>query len=102
MADVLDLNAAEIGGVRMRKKTIAWSTAIDVLSAFAITFSFPYLLGTPGANLKAKVGYIMAGLATVAFIFVVFFVPEIGGRSLEEVDELFEVSQRRMSDLTMS
>lgn len=108
-----DLNAAEIGGVRMRKKSrclplpvlilaIAWATAIDVISAFLITFSFLYLLGTPGANLKAKVGWIMAGLAVLSFIFAGLFVPELANRSLEEVDELFGVSRKDMSMLTRS
>lgn len=69
---------------------IAFATAIDVLSAFIITFTIPYLLGSPGANLKAGVGWILGGDAVIALGFAIFFVPELKGRSLEEVDELFE------------
>ncbi|KAF3764346.1 general substrate transporter [Cryphonectria parasitica EP155] len=84
------LITSEIGGIRMRKKIMAFATAIDVLSAFVITFCIPYLLGTPGANLGAGVGWILGGDAILGCIFAIFFVPELTGRSLEEVDELFE------------
>ena len=43
-------------------------------------------------QLGARVGYVFMGLAAVSFFFFVFFTPELKGRSLEEVDELFEVS----------
>ena len=61
-----------------------------MLSAFVITFCIPYLLGTPGANLGANVGWILGGDSFLGLLFVIFFVPELAGRSLEEVDELFE------------
>lgn len=61
-----------------------------MLSAFVITFCIPYLLSTPGANLGAGVGWILGGDAVLGCIFGILFVPELAGRSLEEVDELFE------------
>ena len=69
---------------------MSWATSWDVLAAFTVTYSIPYLLGTPGANLGAKVGWIFAGISTLSFLFALFFVPELQGRSLEETDELFE------------
>lgn len=69
---------------------MSWATSWDVLAAFAVTYSVPYLLGTPGAHLGAKVGWIFAAISTASFIFAVFFVPELKDRSLEETDELFE------------
>ncbi|KAJ5100417.1 hypothetical protein N7456_006469 [Penicillium angulare] len=86
------LIAAEIGGTRMRKKTIAVATAVDVIAAIVITISIPYLLGTPGANLKAGVGWVLGGNSGLALLFAIFFVPELKGRSLDEVDELFEAN----------
>lgn len=71
---------------------IGVATFSDVVAAFVVTYSMPYLLGTngqSGVNLGANVGWIFAGIAFIAFIFVTFFVPELAGRSLEEVDELF-------------
>lgn len=70
---------------------MALATSFDVVSAFLITFTIPYLLGKPGANLAAKVGFVFMGICIAGFLFSLFFVPELAGRSLEEVDELFEV-----------
>lgn len=97
------LIASELGGTHLRKKSkpcrlppltlaMALATSFDVVSAFAITFTIPYLLGKPGANLAAKVGFVFMGICVAGFLFCFFFVPELSGRSLEEVDELFEVS----------
>ena len=76
----------------MRKKTIAVATAFDVIAAFLVTFCTPYLQNAPYGNLGPKVGFVFGGCALAGFFFCVFFVPELKGRSLEEVDELFEVS----------
>lgn len=68
---------------------IAFGTTVDVLSAFIVTFSIPYILGPPG-NFGAGLGWLLGGNSVLAVIFAIFFVPELKGRSLEEVDELFE------------
>ena len=96
--------AAEVGGVNMRQKSkscnvrlssrlmstvMSFAAACDVLSAFVNNYSVPYLLNSPGANLKAKVGYIFGSICICSFLYCVFFVPELKNRSLEEVDELF-------------
>lgn len=78
----------------MIRAVMGFGTSVDVISAFIVTFTLPYLLRTPGANLGAKVGYIMGGDAILSLIFAVFFVPEIAGRALEEMDELFSVRSR--------
>ena len=72
---------------------IAWATTIDVLSAFLVTFATPYIQNTPGAGLGARVGFVFMGAAVLALIYFMLFLPELKGRSLEEVDELFEVSR---------
>ena len=84
------LIGAEIGGVKMRKKIMAFGTANDVLAAFLVTFATPYLLAKPSPNLGAKVGWIFATAGYLSGFFGIFFTPELKGRSLEEVDELFE------------
>lgn len=84
------LIGAEIGGVKMRKKILAFGTAIDVLAAFLVTFTTPYLLAKDGPNLGPKIGWIFAAAGYLSGFFGIFFTPELKGRSLEEVDELFE------------
>lgn len=92
---------SEIGGIRMRKKVnislsmkssclqvMAFATFWDVIAAFVVTYSVPYLLRAP-LFLGANVGWIFGGISSAALLFSVFFVPELKGRSLEETDELF-------------
>ena len=83
------LIGAEIGGVKMRKKIMAFGTANDVLAAFLVTFTTPYLLKNPGPNLGPKIGWIFAAAGYLSGFFGIFFTPELKGRSLEEVDEMF-------------
>ncbi|BCS25084.1 sugar porter family MFS transporter [Aspergillus puulaauensis] len=83
------ITAAEVGTATLREKTMAISTAWNVVVGFGVVYSTPYLLSTPGANLGARLGYVWGGCAAVGAIWVWFFMPELKGRSLEDVDELF-------------
>lgn len=85
------LIGSEIGGIQMRKRMIGWATSIDVLAAFLVTFCTPYLQAGPQIQLGARVGFVFMGCAIIAFFFFIFFLPELKGRSLEDVDELFHV-----------
>lgn len=69
---------------------MGFGTAIDVCSAFVVTFFTPYLQNGPHIQLHAKTAFIWMGASIIAFIFFLFQLPELNGRSLEEVDELFE------------
>ncbi|KAJ5097379.1 hypothetical protein N7456_008100 [Penicillium angulare] len=80
------LTGAEIGGIRMRKKTMAFGTACDVVAAFLVTFVTPYLLPHMGVN----IGWIFGSVAAFSVVWGILFFPELKGRGLEEVDELFE------------
>lgn len=86
------LIGSEIGGIYMRKKLMGLGVVVDVISAFLVTFFTPYLQNGPHVQLGAKVGYVFMGLAAASFFFFIFFTPELKGRALEEVDELYEVS----------
>lgn len=70
-----------------------------------MAFSLPYLLYSPYANLNSKVGFIFGSFAALSIIFAYFFVPEVRGRSLEEIDKLFTsgipIRQFRHADLTV-
>lgn len=69
---------------------MAIGTAFDVFSAFLVTFFTPYIQGGPQIALGARTAYIWMGCSVVAFFFCLLALPELKGRSLEEVDELFE------------
>jgi hypothetical protein len=65
-------------------------TAWNVVVGFAVVYTTPYLLSTPGANLGARLGYVWGGCAAVGAVWAWFFMPELKGRSLEDIDELFD------------
>lgn len=49
----------------------------------------PYLINARYANLGGKVGYIYGTINFIMIVLTFFFIPELKGRSLEEVDQLF-------------
>ncbi|KXH55493.1 sugar transporter [Colletotrichum salicis] len=58
---------------------------------FTVAFTLPYLLNAPYANLGSKVGLIFGTISFLSLVFVYLCVPECKGRTLEEVDMLFEL-----------
>lgn len=95
------LIASEIGGTQLRKKMLAWATIADVVFAFVTVFNIPYLQNGPAIQLGARLGYVFMVLAVISFFFFILCLPELKGRSLEEVDELFTVRRfpiRRWSE----
>jgi MFS transporter, SP family, sugar:H+ symporter len=59
--------------------------------AFLVTFTVPYLLQAPYAALGSKVGFIYGGFCVMALVWAWFCFPELRGRSLEEIDEMFQL-----------
>lgn len=68
---------------------MAFGCAINVVAAWVVTFTSPYLLLAPYAALGAKVGYIWGAFSLSSTLYAIFFFPELKGRSLEEIDALF-------------
>lgn len=54
-----------------------------------VSFSLPYLLDAPYADLASKVGFIFGSMAAVSVVFAFFCVPIVARRSLENIDCLF-------------
>lgn len=65
----------------MRRANVAYS--------FVVSFTLPYLLDPPYANLQSKVGFIYGSICFLALVWGYFFLPELKNRSLEELEELF-------------
>ncbi|CAK7206854.1 hypothetical protein SEUCBS139899_009660 [Sporothrix eucalyptigena] len=80
------ITAAEVGTAALREKTMAISTAVNVVVSFAVVYTTPYLL----ADLGAKLAYLWMAFSFAGAVYVWFVMPELKGRSLEEIDQLFE------------
>lgn len=79
---------AEVSTTQLREKTIALATFTGFVVSLLITYINPFVQNEPG-HLGPKVGMIYGSISLLAIVFVFFAVPEMKGRSLEELDELF-------------
>ncbi|KAF2087331.1 putative transporter [Saccharata proteae CBS 121410] len=80
---------SEISTTQLRERTISIATASSFLCNLLITYINPFIQDSPG-NLGSRVGMIYASISILAIAFVYFCVPEMKGRSLEELDEIFQ------------
>ncbi|KAI0505142.1 general substrate transporter [Xylaria bambusicola] len=89
--------ATELVSTRLRSWSVGSAISIGYLLAWLTSFFSPYFINPENLNWGAKYGYIWAGSNLACFLFFYLFVPETKGRSLEEIDELFNnrVSVRR-------
>ncbi|KAF4336084.1 hexose transporter 2 [Fusarium beomiforme] len=84
---------SEVASSHIKEKTNLLASVISVLTTFATSFTLPYLLSKPYAALGAKVGFIYGSFCIAMVVLAYFFIPELKGRSLEEVDQLFAGGQ---------
>ncbi|KAI9152327.1 Epoxide hydrolase srdG [Paramyrothecium foliicola] len=80
---------AELPSAEVRDLAYATGSLLAVATQAAVTFSLPYLLNPPYAAPGPKVGFIFGSITVLGFIFAIFCVPECTGKSLEEIDVLF-------------
>ena len=74
---------------RVVEKTSNFAVSLSVIAAFLVSFTAPYLTGATYANLGGKVGYIYGSLTVLFTALTWWYVPEMKGRSLEELDVLY-------------
>ena len=80
---------AEIFPMRVRAKAIALSTASNWLFNFGLAWAVPPSLST----IAYKTYFIFGAFNLAAFIHIFFMFPETAGRTLEEVEAIFEKGQ---------
>ncbi|KAK4038638.1 general substrate transporter [Parachaetomium inaequale] len=86
--------ATELVSTRLRSWTVGSAISLGYFLAWLTGFCSPYFINPENMNWGAKYGYIWAGSNFVCGIFFFVCLPELKGRTLEEIDELFE---RRIS-----
>ncbi|KAK0720972.1 MFS transporter [Lasiosphaeris hirsuta] len=80
---------AEIPSSRLRVLTLSIATGIDYVLAWLTSFCSPYFINPKALNWGMKYCWLWAGSNVVALVFFYYWLPEVKGRSLEEIDELF-------------
>jgi MFS family permease len=87
---------AEIFPTQIRGMAVGVAVSSLWISCFLVTFTFPFILAAVG---MASAFGLFAAICFAGFIFVLRFVPETKGRSLEEIERDFS---RRSRPLTHS
>ncbi|KAK4684798.1 MFS transporter, SP family, sugar:H+ symporter, partial [Tremellales sp. Uapishka_1] len=82
--------ASEMSTGRNRQKSMSIGTACFWVVAWATTFTLPYLFNKEEAGLGPMIGFIYAFGALLSILFVYFCIPETSGRTLEEINFMFE------------
>ncbi|GAA6036180.1 hypothetical protein JCM8097_006819 [Rhodosporidiobolus ruineniae] len=78
--------AAEFPSNRLRSYTFAFSMAVGFVFAWMTVFTTPRYL----PELGPRVAWIWMPSCFITTLWLIFFLPETNGRTLEELDELFE------------
>ncbi|GME22420.1 putative sugar transporter protein [Neofusicoccum parvum] len=84
------ITMAESPARRVAEKTSMLANSISITCAFVISFTVPYLVNADYAGLGARVGFLYGSTTVCVTVLCWLFVPEMKGRSLEELDALFE------------
>ncbi|EON99397.1 putative general alpha-glucoside permease protein [Phaeoacremonium minimum UCRPA7] len=80
----------EIPSQRLRSFTFGLATAIGFFGAWLTTFTAPYFINLDSLNWGPKYGYIWTPSCFLTAVWVFWYLPETKGRTLEEIDEMFE------------
>lgn len=84
---------SEAAASRVKEKTNLLACVISILTTFVTSFTVPYLLNAPYAALGGKIGFIYGSINVAMAVVAYFFIPELKGRTLEEVDQMFASGQ---------
>ncbi|KAK4546371.1 hypothetical protein LTR36_002048 [Oleoguttula mirabilis] len=92
--------ATELVSSRLRAWTVGTATSLGYILAWLCGFCSPYFINPTDLNWGAQYGYIWAASNFLCVCFVYLFMPEMKGRSLEELDEIFlaRVSARKFKE----
>lgn len=93
----------EIPSQRLRSQTVGTASGLNFVVNWVVSFCTPYFINPDQLGWGPKYGYIWGGSNLILAIWAFFFVPETKGRSLEQLDELFEkgVSARKFSSFAL-
>jgi hypothetical protein len=82
------LSGGELPTQRLRSYTFGLAAAVGFLGAWLTTFTAPYFINPASLDWGPRYGYIWFPSCIVSAAWVYFFLPEVKGRTLEEIDEM--------------
>lgn len=85
------LMISEIFPLRVRGMALSVGSLVNFGSNIVVALAFPSILSTLG---QAPAFWMFAGIAVLAFVFVLVAVPETKGKSLEEIEALLQSKSR--------
>ncbi|KAK0637355.1 hypothetical protein B0T17DRAFT_613955 [Bombardia bombarda] len=85
------LVADEMPARNLRAYTMGLSATTSFAFAWLAAFTTPYFINPSELNRGPKYGYIWFASGTIVCVFVYFMLPEVRGRTLEEIDEMFRM-----------
>ena len=77
---------SEIFPTKVRGRAMSIATFILWFSNVIVTQTFPWMI----ENLKGKTFYLYSGICFIAFLFVLFMLAETKGKTLEEIERMWE------------
>ncbi|CAI0648019.1 unnamed protein product [Colletotrichum noveboracense] len=81
---------AETSAIRLRPLTTGIGRAAYYVVNIPCIFLATYMLNTTGVNLGGKCGYVWGATGFVCFVLAYFYIPEMKGRSVREIDIMFK------------
>lgn len=81
----------ETANPRLRQKTYGINMMSTTLWATLVNELIPILINTNAANLGGKIAFVFFAPSVPVCIFLYFYFPEMGGRSVTELEEMFEM-----------
>ncbi|OHE95099.1 hypothetical protein CORC01_09623 [Colletotrichum orchidophilum] len=81
--------AGEAPSQRLRSYTFGVASACGYLLAWIVTFTTPYFINPSALDWGPRYGYIWFPSCIVSAVWTYFFVPELKGRTLEEINTMF-------------
>lgn len=86
--------AGETSSLRLRAKTQGLGILFHNLANIIFNLILPYIYNPDSGDLRAMTGFVYAGFCVLAVVGTWFGVPEMKGRSVGEIDAMFELRVR--------